>query len=233
MLCRRTALAFLFITALPLSAADAPKPLAQGLNRPVGVAAGPDGRAYVTVAGTSETGGGAVLAVADATATPFASGLNDPKGIVAWKDALFVADGDRVVRIDKAGKVTPYAEAAAFPEPPQKLSAVTADERGGLYVTDLGSPKGGWALYQIVPPARNRPKIDVKLVADGQRFPELRMPTGIAMGGGGDPGGAAFHVLLLDTTGTLHSLRLADKSLTRVADGFGHGGGLAWDWYGR
>src|SRR5947208_13262940 len=108
MLCRRTALAFLFITALPLSAADAPKPLAQGLNRPVGVAPGPDGRAYVTVAGTAE-GGGAVLALANGTATPFAGGLNDPKGIVAWKDGLFVADRDRVVRIDKTGKVTPYA----------------------------------------------------------------------------------------------------------------------------
>src|SRR5437016_8246888 len=121
-----TALAFLIASALPLSAAETAKPLAQGLPHPAGVVSGPDGRVYVTVAGTG-AGGGAVLAIADGVAVPFAGGLNDPKGIVAWKDALFVADHNRVVRIDKAGKVTPYAETAAFPEPPHALTGITAD----------------------------------------------------------------------------------------------------------
>src|SRR5205807_5866059 len=42
------------------------------------------------------------------------------------------------------------------------------------------------------------------------------------------------HVLLIDSgSGELRRLRLADGTTTRVAGGFGNGGGLAWDKFGR
>jgi glucose/arabinose dehydrogenase len=220
----RTTLAVFLAAVTANSPAAAEPPLVQGLKNPAAVAAGPDRRAYVTAAG-------GVFVVADGKAVPFATGLDDPKGIVAWKDVLFVADRNRVVRIDKAGKVTPYVEASAFPEPPAALTGLTADERGGLYVIDIGNGNGGWAVYSVSPPGRSKPK--VALVADSKQFPDLKKPSAVAMGGGGDPAAGTFHLLLLDAgTGELHSLRLADKALTRVG-GFGSRGGLAWDWYGR
>src|SRR5262245_262715 len=86
-------------------AAEVPPPLVSGLKNPQAVAVGVDGRAYVTVAGEIGTDGdGAVLAIVDGQAVPFASGLDDPKGLVAWTDLLFAADKQRVWRINKTGK---------------------------------------------------------------------------------------------------------------------------------
>jgi hypothetical protein len=63
---------------------------------------------------------------------PFATGLDDPRGLVGWKDWLFVADRKRVWRIDRKGKVSVFAAAAAFPTPPRSLADVAADEQGTL-----------------------------------------------------------------------------------------------------
>ena len=52
---------------------------------------------------------------------PFASGLDDPKGLVAFQGRLFVADKNRVWRIDGAGKAEVFAPASAFPTPPLYL----------------------------------------------------------------------------------------------------------------
>src|SRR5262245_61763545 len=76
-----------------------PKPLATGLKNPTAVAVGGDGRIYVT--DILDDGGGRVMVIGkDGKALPFATGLKNPIGIAAWGNLLFVADDDRVVRID-------------------------------------------------------------------------------------------------------------------------------------
>jgi sugar lactone lactonase YvrE len=120
------------------------------------------------------------------------------------------------------------AEAKAFPTPPQFLNDICVDEGGTLYVTDSGDFKGaGGAVYRVN--ARGR----VELVADGNRHPALKTPNGVVIAGSGErPGTMHLHVLDF-TTGELHWLKLADGSLTKVADGFGGGDGVAWDHHGR
>src|SRR6266853_150640 len=90
-----------YLAASPLFAANLPKPFVTGLANPESVCLGPDGLAYVTEIGEFGTDGdGRVSVIKKSKATPFATGLNDPKGIVAFSNAFYVADKTRVVKID-------------------------------------------------------------------------------------------------------------------------------------
>jgi glucose/arabinose dehydrogenase len=192
-----------------------------GLKGPAAAAVGPDGRVYLTVRGElGKDGDGAILVVEGGKAVPFATGLDDPEGLVTWQEGLFVADRERVWRVDRKGKAAVFAAAAAFPSPPHALGAIDVDEEGKLYVADAGGGEGG-AVYRITPQGA------VSLVSDAKRSPALKKPAGLVMDG-------LSHLLLLDGgSGELHRIKLADGTATKVAEGFGSGGGLAWDRYGR
>src|SRR5262245_25406672 len=106
-------LALALLAARPAAGAELPKPLVTGLKKPRSVAVGTDGRIFVTVAGEDgKDGTGAVLVVADGKATPFATGFDRPSGMVAFQGQLFVADAERVWRIDPTGKATVCADAS-------------------------------------------------------------------------------------------------------------------------
>jgi len=200
-----------------------PKPLVTGLKNPESVAVGVDGRIYVTTIGEfGKDGDGAVMVIVDGKAVPFTTGLDDPKGLVAWRDLLFTADKQRVWKIDRKGKATVFAAAEAFPKPPLFLNDIEVDENGVLYVSDSGDLQGkGGAIYRI------DPKGKVKLVTDADRVPALKAPNGLAMDG-------RSFVLLVDfLSGELHRVRVSDGSATKLADGFGGADGVAWDKHGR
>src|SRR5205814_807112 len=93
---------------------------------------------------------------------------------------------------------------------------------GKLYVADAGDGKGaGAAVYRVDQRGR------VALVSDAKRAPGLKAPRGIVMDG-------KSVLLVLDgASGELLRIKVADGSAFKVADGFGEGGGLAWDWWGR
>src|ERR1700722_2685367 len=92
-----------------LQAADAreknlPKPLITGLKNPESVAVGTDGRIYITEIGEfDKDGDGRVLVIQDGKAIPFATGLDDPKGLASHLEWLYVADKNKVWRIDRKG----------------------------------------------------------------------------------------------------------------------------------
>src|SRR4051812_30768567 len=75
-----------------LAGSDKPLvPLVSGLKSPESVCVGHDKRLYITEIGAfnndKDDGDGRVMVVGkDGKATPFATGLNDPKGIVAFKN---------------------------------------------------------------------------------------------------------------------------------------------------
>src|SRR5579863_3555821 len=92
------------------SAADQPQPIVSGLKNPESVCLGPNGLAYVTEIGEfDKDGDGQVSVIKDGKASPFATGLDDPKGIVYFNNAFYVTDKTRVVKIYMMGKVTPFA----------------------------------------------------------------------------------------------------------------------------
>jgi glucose/arabinose dehydrogenase len=214
----------LLVAAGPVAAAELPKPLVTGLKNPESVAVGADGRIYVSVIGEfDKDGDGAIMVINKGKAETFCAGLDDPKGLVAFQQWLFVADKNRVLRIDKSGKADVFAPANAFPTTPLFLNDLVVDiESGTLYVSDSGDLKGGkGAVYRI------DPKGIVSLVIDAKRMPAMKTPNGLAMDG-------ASHLLMLDFgSGELHRIKLADGSIEKIADGLGAGDGLVWDRFGR
>src|SRR4051794_24451640 len=106
------AVVFLLVFSVPADQ-PSPKPLASGFENPQSVVVGPGGKTYVTVAGElGKDGDGAIVVVEKDTATIFASGLDDPKGIAVQQGGgkipggggggggLLVADKHRIWRVD-------------------------------------------------------------------------------------------------------------------------------------
>lgn len=200
-----------------------PKPLVTGLKNPESVAVGGDGRTYVTEIGEfGKDGDGRVVVIDKGKVVEFVSGLNDPKGIVAWTNLLFVCDNKRVLRIDNKGKMTVFADEKAFPKTPMFLNDICVDEAGTLYVSDSGDLKGnGGAIYRI------SPKGKVTLVTNGEKNPAVKVPNGLVMDG------QSFLLMLDFGSGELHRIKVSDGSSKKIADGFDGGDGLGWDYFGR
>src|SRR5262249_32309983 len=132
-------------------------------------------------------GDGAILLLSKGQATPFATGLDDPRGLAAYQEWLFVVERQRVLRVGRTGKAEVYAAATAFPDPPHSLHDVAVDpESGTVYVSDTGDAQGqGGAVYRI------NPKRKVDLVTDRKRLPALQTPAGLTLDG-------ASHLLVAD-----------------------------------
>jgi glucose/arabinose dehydrogenase len=215
----------MFVALAFAAAANAalPEPMVTGLKNPESVCVGLGGKIYVTVIGEfDKDGDGSVVLIDGNKAVPFATGLDDPKGIVSFQANLFVADKKKVVRIDQKGKVTVVADEKAFPIPPLFLNDIAVDEYGGLYVSDSGDLKGGGgAIFRI------DQKGKVTLVADSTKAPVLKTPNGLLHD-------SLMHLLYVDfTSGELHRVTIADGKTEKTADGFGGGDGLIWDRHGR
>jgi len=204
--------------------ADPPKPLVAGLNNPCSTAFDVDGKIYVTEMGEiGKDGGGRVLLLDKGKAVPFATGLDDPSGIVAFQGWLFVADKNRIWRIDRKGKAQVLAAATAFPSPPQLLTGLAVDEQGTLYVADSGnvSVDSGTAVYRI------DPKGKVSLVASAEKNAALQAPAALTMDG------MSFLLVVDSRSGELLRIKLADGTSEKLADGLGNPSGIAWDYFGR
>ncbi|MDX1944089.1 MAG: PQQ-dependent sugar dehydrogenase [Pirellulaceae bacterium] len=211
--------------AAPLAAADLPQPLVTGLKNPESVCLGPGGAIYLTEIGEfGKDGDGQVTTLKDGKAVPFATGLDDPKGIVAAPEALFVTDKTKVVKIDKEGKIVTLAAADKFPVPPLFLNdIVISPDFNTLYVSDSGDLKGsGGAVYKI-----NAKSGQVETIVNAQSLPGLNAPNGLALDG------ASFLLLVDFGSGALHRIKLADKTAQKIAEGFDGGDGVTWDKFGR
>ena len=219
----RLALVVALFVAVPSAAlyAAPPKPLVTGLTNPESVAV-LDGRIYVSLIGEfNKDGDGSVVVIDNGQTRPLATGLDDPKGMCAFRNSLYVTDKNRVLRIDASGKVSVFAAADAFPSTPQFLNDIVTDERGSnFYVSDTGQ-EGRPAIYRV----DQRGK--VSLVADAKSAPMLKAPNGLLME-------SHLHLLVLDfQSGELNRLNLSDGSSEKYSEGFVGGDGLAWDHFGR
>jgi glucose/arabinose dehydrogenase len=203
--------------------AELPKPLATGIVNPESTAVNRYGRVFVSEIGErGKKGDGRILAVDDGKATPFATGLDDPRGIAFWNEWLYVADVDKVWRIDGKGSANVLAAKEAFPRPPAMLNDVAVDPDGVVYVSDSGNNNDNRGCVFRIPP-RGKPTI----VTDASKIPDLKRPNGVLMDG------VSFVLLIDKDTGKLYRVKVADGSAETIAEGLVGGDGLAWDLHGR
>lgn len=132
----------LLLALLPVAALAANRIVPVGPN-PESVTRGFDGKLYVTLMGETRTdgdGNGRVVRVDGDTVTPFADGLDDPKGIVFTGEHLITTDFTRVWKIDAVGRKTLLAGPGAFPHPPVYLNDVAlAPDGKSVLITDMGA----------------------------------------------------------------------------------------------
>lgn len=190
-------------------------------STPESAVATADGAIYVTEIGEFGKPGDGRVTLIDSKGNkkPFATGLDDPKGIDASRDHFFVADVTRVVQIDAKGKVTVLAQASDFPQPPLFLNDLVVDGQGTVYVSDSGDVRnpGKGAIFEITPQGK------VSLVISEAQNPAIRSPNGVLLDGKG-------RLLVGDfATGELLRVDLKSKAVEKLADGFGATDGLAMD----
>ncbi|MDM0111321.1 SMP-30/gluconolactonase/LRE family protein [Variovorax sp. J22R133] len=193
----------------------------KGLATPESVLVGSDGRLYVSEIGEfGKDGDGKVSVIGKSgTVEPFAKGMDDPKGLAAFKNTVYAADKVRVWKIDKQGNATVFAKAEDFPQPPMFLNDLVVDGKGNLYVSDSGDlEKGGkGAIFMITPAGK------VSLVISEAQNASIKSPNGLLFERAGT-------MLVVDfASGELLRLDLGKGSVEKVADGFGGGDGLARD----
>ena len=212
------------VTVSRAEAQQTPQVLVTGLKNPESVVLNDQGQMFVSVIGERDRDGdGAVVKIEDGKVVPFASGLDDPKGLVALHRWLFVADKKRVWRIDESGKAEVFAPPRRSPRPRCISTTWTSIWRAATSMSATRATARGSMGRSI----GSRQQGAVSLVLDKKRFPGLHTPNGVLLDG-------AHHLLLADFgTGMLHRIKLADSSVETIAEGLGAADGLAWDQFGR
>ena len=69
----------------------------------------------------------------------FATGLNDPKGIIFFKEKLYVTDRDVIIEVNKNGSWSILGAEMSFPKTPVFLNDIDVDSKGNFYITDTGN----------------------------------------------------------------------------------------------
>ena len=123
----------LAIALFGVAQAGEPKTI-KGLKNPESAAVGPDGKVYVTVIGEREKKGDGSVAIVDPSGriTTFATGLDDPHGVVIVADSLYIADVKVVWKVDAKGKVEVYLGPEGFPRAPGYLNDIAYDGKGAF-----------------------------------------------------------------------------------------------------
>ena len=192
-----------------------------GLKTPESVVQAKDGKIYVSeINEFGKDGDGQITVIENSKPRVFATGLDDPKGLVIIGQNLYVADKTKVLKINLAGQaqgqVQVFAAASAFPETPLFLNDLEADISGNVYVSDTGDLKGkGGAIYKIDPQGK------VTLVVNNKQESRLLGPNGLIMDDTGDV------IMVVDfVSGILYSYNMKTHKLIDLAEGFGGGDGL-------
>jgi glucose/arabinose dehydrogenase len=195
------------------------EPVVSGLRNPSAVAYGFEGRLYVSELGEpGRDGDGRIVVVENGRPQPFATGLDDPRGLVFFKEGLFVVDRKRIVRIDATGTAADVQTPGSFPREPVCLHDIAVDPQHEVFAV---SDPGGGRVYRV--PLKG----GIETIADATTIPGLRQPAGLAFDG-------HACVLVADRgTGDIHRVKLADRSSRRIAAGLDGVHSLVWDHHGR
>jgi len=201
------------LTSITLNAHESLNAIS-GLVSPESAAQDAKGDIYVSEIGEfNKDGDGKITRISiDGKLSTFASGMDDPKGLTFIGKSLYVTDKNRVLKVEPDGKWTVFGSTMAFPQTPVFLNDITSDEAGNLYVSDSGNLKSGGVIFKI---AQNK---KITLVLD-ENTPEILAPNGLWI--------IKNDLYEVDfSSGILYKINLKNKSISKIAEGFGGGDGL-------
>jgi len=192
-----------------------------GLSMPESAIVHTDGRVFISEIGEFGKGGDGQISVInpDGSKTVLAGGLNDPKGIDLFNNALYVADINQVFKIDMDGNVQVIADSNNLPGKAEFLNDIEIDGNGNVYVSDSGTEDGEHAgIYKITPDG------DISQVLNEESG--IQRPNGLLMDG--------LNTLLVADfgTGDLYRTDLASGKVKNLNQGFGGADGLVRDTHG-
>jgi len=201
------------LTSITLNAHESLNAIS-GLVSPESAAQDAKGDIYVSEIGEfNKDGDGKITRISiDGKLSTFASGMDDPKGLTFIGKSLYVTDKNRVLKVEPDGKWTVFGSTMAFPQTPVFLNDITSDDAGNLYVSDSGNLKSGGAIFKIT---QNK---KITLVLD-ENTPEILAPNGLWI--------IKNDLYEVDfSSGILYKINLKNKSISKIAEGFGGGDGL-------
>ena len=186
-----------------------------GFKMPESVAEGPDGSVYVSEIGVRDIDKDGKIAKIDknGNVTILAEGLYDPKGIVFYKEKLYVTDRDVVLEVRMDGTWEVYTSTMAFPKTPVFLNDIGVSKNGDLYVTDTGNFESSGLIFLV------KKSGEVSVLFEGDIH--IKAPNGIL------PISDTL-LLIADWGGDLLEANLKTKKIKKIAGGFDGGDGLAY-----
>ena len=186
----------------------------EGFMMPESVAEGPDGSVYVSEIGERDVDKDGKISKInrDGTIETVASGLFDPKGIVFYKDKLYVTDRDVVIEVDLDGTWQVYAGTMLFPKVPVFFNDIDVSNNGTLYVSDSGDFKESGFIFAV------KPSGEIGLLFEGNDF--IKAPNGVLVLDDSK-------LLIVDWAGDLLEGNLKSQDVIKLGEGFEGGDGLA------
>ena len=186
----------------------------EGFMMPESVAEGPDGSVYVSEIGERDVDKDGKISKInrDGTIETVASGLFDPKGIVFYKDKLYVTDRDVVIEVDLDGTWQVYAGTMLFPKVPVFFNDIDVSNNGTLYVSDSGDFKESGFIFAV------KPSGEIGLLFEGNDF--IKAPNGVLVLDDSK-------LLIVDWAGDLLEGDLKSQDVIKLGEGFEGGDGLA------
>lgn len=143
-----------------------------------------------------------------------ASGLNDPKGIILYKNQLYVTDKDVIVKIDMSGNWEVFSGTMAFPKTPVFLNDIDVTTEGKFYITDSGNLKNGGMIFIMDSSGY------LEVLMDETTHPSLKAPNGIL------PIDNDRFLVVDFATGELFEGDNKNLTLNKIIDGLGGGDGI-------
>ena len=186
-----------------------------GFSKPESVAEGPDGSIYVSEIGETDKDGDGKISRIDkkGNITPFATGLYDPKGIVFYKEKLYVTDRDVIIEVDTDGTWSVIGSTMAFPKTPVFLNDIDVDSNGNFYITDTSNFETGGIVFKMNLAG------DITVLFD-ETTEDIKAPNGVLPIENNK-------LLILDWGGELFEADIKSKKIKKLGEGFEGGDGLA------
>lgn len=177
-----------------------------GFSHPESAVETDDG-VYISDVGEFSMKDGVIWKVSGNSKEAVVRNLTDPKGFVIARGKLYVADVDRIWRIEKSA-VSLIAGPNAFPQTPRFLNGMAADATGYLYVSDTF---GGW-VYRLSTLGKVEPLFKVD------------KPNGLAVASDG-----TVYAITFTNPGRIYAYKDGKADLVFTSEDIGGGDGLCLD----